>query len=402
MPTDLRQYMHKDVNGGEHALGPGEDMAGAKINADQWNDYLDDHTTYDSKALRDFLSKKGLDLNQQWVDWVVSCYDKNGDGKIGGRDELRDIRVYIMETTLQKRWLYYAGWLCANATHFFIGSYAVNAANSYYLASDASTAKTCDVPHLVLLEVAIRLLGAVMITETIIFFLVPVCGSCCSAPPPDSEADLKKKHEQGGIDGKIPLTARTGSILFLKGVESIQVVHEGCGNEYGFVFYFVEIILIGLQLTWLLSYLYAAVLTVMTHNCVVAPANRELWTQSMHVIVALFFFPLWSLLSRGLYGFVIRQCGSSQRARDEHKRRAAARAQATTVVVPAAPAKAAAASDDDARTAGPGTPLLAATGDQPSYGARAAASGGQAAAVPSSDAPKRKGAAAGACCATSR
>ena len=61
-----------------------------------------------------------------------------------------------MQTTLQRSWAYYLGWLAANASHIAVGSIAVAAANRYHLDTSVNAAEGCDVDELGTLGVAIR------------------------------------------------------------------------------------------------------------------------------------------------------------------------------------------------------------------------------------------------------
>ena len=73
----------------------------------------------------------------------------------------------------------------------------------------------------------------------------------------------------------------------------------------------------------------------------VAPMNRDLWFTSRDVVIALFFFPFWSLFVRGLYGFCAAQCIGRDARHLRQRDRAAAAAlrqqQAAAVVAPKQP-----------------------------------------------------------------
>ena len=262
-----------------------------KVELAPWQAYLDDHTQFDKAKLMKYFEKNGLVLGDQYVGWVLKCFDLDKSGTLSGRREMQEVRKYVLQTTLQKRWAYYGGWLLANAGQFVVGSVAVNAANRYYLDESVTAAKGCNVEELATLEGAIRLLGSVVITEAIIFYLVPVCGSCCPIP-----WDVPKSESDKAVD--IPLTARTGSIMFLKGVRGIGAARDGCGEEFGFAYFFIDILLALLWVTMLVTLITTTVLVVMTSSCTVAPNNRDLYMTALHSIIVLWTVPLWSTLTR--------------------------------------------------------------------------------------------------------
>eukprot|EP01052_Picozoa_sp_SAG31_P014789 SAG31_NODE_930_length_10920_cov_4.478329_11_plen_848_part_00 len=331
LPADMTPY---ESNTSNH-----ED--GKQIDKVKWQDFLDQNTEYDLAKLKKYFEKHGLTLPENYIRWIMHCFDEDGDGKISGKKELDEVHSFVLLTSLKNRWLYYTGWLIANAAILFVGSLAVNAANNFAVDTSVQAAKGCNVDELDHVVVSIRLLGTLAITETILFYLIPVCGSCCPvdyALPKDERqvAKERKRRRETDKEQKIPLTARTGSIMFLKGVGSVNAVAEGCGNDFGFVFYFLETILICLEVGWLLSYVYACVVTFITRECTVAPNNRALWTTAMHVIIALFFFPMWNIFNRMLYSFVARHC-TGQKAVQTHKELMGAKNGPTDVIVATVP-----------------------------------------------------------------
>eukprot|EP01050_Picozoa_sp_SAG11_P023263 SAG11_NODE_4628_length_1829_cov_1.118497_2_plen_471_part_01 len=294
---EAKQFWSEYCSDGKFDDGEDNEM----VDLVKWRDYLDHSCKMDNTGLAKYLAQQGMHLDKRHVAWIFHCFDRDKSGFISGKAELDKVRNYAYQSTLNKPLAYYLAWALANSAAIVLASIAVNVANNY----EPVASVNCDESGLTSIEGTLRALGALVLTESIVIYLLPVCGSTCPVPIPDEKEKDMDEDTLIEAEDQVPACARTGSIMFLKGgKEGIGMLYRGCGQELGFVCYFVQITVHLLQLSIFGLLIAASWALYSTSSCAgedgkfVNEANGTLWNFAFVLVIVFWVYPLWLIFLR--------------------------------------------------------------------------------------------------------